>query len=735
MASTLSEPVAAMLRFGDEGTSAALPSLPIDEALSAARDALLTEKNPQDVAPLDWCRHVATLAGSWLGSWHGTPPTASCHELPHGDAVISVFAAAARGHLYEATLLSVAVLERVLSELIAVACASDGGARLPSGGLLKDMIALLQTGRRDLLGGGAADVLATLFSPTSLNLRNLVWHGFLTPDELDRRYAAILLLILLHAADALALARRQPAASAAAAPLPPPPCLWLPETADDSLSEAREWLDGAPVLLHPPPSGECPVCLLSPFCPPAFRSTLQRALASYCKPAGGRARFAVLVLPIIEAGLRHAFVRSNPSEHALGRAHLGEYFSTLDGYGQRSRHQLLLDYSLHSNGGANQLCAALGQGMHELLLDLFMHAAGPSLRARYAHGEAALCATDELLARQAAARLAPQAAGSARRQPDAAMTSDAAAPAAAAAADNVAPPLALHLLYAALLSLCAAAHDDASTARLQEVAGGAERLEITLAASARLHAYRSLCAPSTRLAKRSASVQAAIAAALADGGWYSVNYPSMASDIDVRVPPQVAGGSPRTLVVACEMRASDDKAAMRIRTLGEAVTAALDKILQTESGGGMAGGAGGGDIASAGDMGGDSAAMVECSRWGVLECCERFCLLERARLAELTRRVATHAASTSQRRTFVIACLATLPLRRLVALVLALAANQPLRASTPTGPKSDATVPLPRLHALAEALCAAVESGKGVDHAITLASQFLAMASVQRALF
>ena len=101
--------------------------------------------------------------------------------------------------------------------------------------------------------------------------------------------------------------------------------------------------------------------------------------------------------------------------------------------------------------------------------------------------------------------------------------------------------------------------------------------------------------------------------------------------------------------------------------------------------------------------------------------------------------MATHAASTAQRRTFVIVSLATLPLRRLVALVLALAANQPLRASTPTRPKSDATaaagtVPLPRLHALAEALCAAIESGKGVDHAITLASQFLAMASVQRAL-
>ena len=52
--------------------------------------------------------------------------------------------------------------------------------------------------------------------------------------------------------------------------------------------------------------------------------------------------------------------------------------------------ELLLAPHLHSDGSPNRLLAWLGDGMHALLLDLFLHAAGPGLRAKFAHGEAAL---------------------------------------------------------------------------------------------------------------------------------------------------------------------------------------------------------------------------------------------------------------------------------------------------------------------------------------------------------
>lgn len=53
--------------------------------------------------------------------------------------------------------------------------------------------------------------------------------------------------------------------------------------------------------------------------------------------------FACLSLPILEAGLRAMFVQANPGEHSLGRARPDHYFVTLDGYGQRDKHQLLLE--------------------------------------------------------------------------------------------------------------------------------------------------------------------------------------------------------------------------------------------------------------------------------------------------------------------------------------------------------------------------------------------------------
>lgn len=41
-------------------------------------------------------------------------------------------------------------------------------------------------------------MLRYLFLPCGLNLRNLVWHGFVDPPQLHPRHAALLLLLLLN---------------------------------------------------------------------------------------------------------------------------------------------------------------------------------------------------------------------------------------------------------------------------------------------------------------------------------------------------------------------------------------------------------------------------------------------------------------------------------------------------------------------------------------------------------
>lgn len=78
-----------------------------------------------------------------------------------------------------------------------------------------------------------------------------------------------------------------------------------------------------------------------------------------------------------------------------------QYYSTLDGFGQRSKHQLLLYPSLISSSGlssgcrndgddsdrnTNKLPLLLGDGLYFLLIDLFMTEDGPNLRAQFAHG-------------------------------------------------------------------------------------------------------------------------------------------------------------------------------------------------------------------------------------------------------------------------------------------------------------------------------------------------------------
>ena len=130
--------------------------------------------------------------------------------------------------------------------------------------------------------------------------------------------------------------------------------------------------------------------------------------------------------------------------------------------------------------------------------------------------------------------------------------------------------------------------------------------------------------------------------------------------------------------------------------------------------------------------------MVECSRWGVLSCVEAFLAEERARLNELTDRVVRRVASTAQRRTFLMACHATAALRTLAAVILRLAALQPVKglSTTTTAAGSQAcAVPLTKLHAIARALCAVHESQmKGVDHAITAGTAFLESSACRRAL-
>ena len=85
------------------------------------------------------------------------------------------------------------ILERALFELHHEALQSD---KVSGMALLRD---LLQSSKHfgNLLPRQVMPFFRTLFLPQGLNLRNLYWHGFLTPAATCRNYTALLIHILV----------------------------------------------------------------------------------------------------------------------------------------------------------------------------------------------------------------------------------------------------------------------------------------------------------------------------------------------------------------------------------------------------------------------------------------------------------------------------------------------------------------------------------------------------------
>ena len=107
-------------------------------------------------------------------------------------------------------------------------------------------------------------------------------------------------------------------------------------------------------------------------------------------------RFVAVVAPAVEHALRFAYAEANGAPEVV-TARLGEYYATLDGYGQARAHDVLLHprrAELKNGGGANAFPATLRGETLAALEDLFMRDRGPSLRAAYAHGGTRLLPED-----------------------------------------------------------------------------------------------------------------------------------------------------------------------------------------------------------------------------------------------------------------------------------------------------------------------------------------------------
>ena len=125
-------------------------------------------------------------------------------------------------------------------------------------------------------------------------------------------------------------------------------------------------------------------------------------LVNFCFQCYSKGKFATFLrvsTVLLEIWLRRLFCRLNSAvvDQSLMTAEVGRYFATLDGYGQRHLHQVVILQSIHSSALSpklrqtdkqfpNELLTWLTNAQRNLLYDLYLVQAGPALRAKLAHG-------------------------------------------------------------------------------------------------------------------------------------------------------------------------------------------------------------------------------------------------------------------------------------------------------------------------------------------------------------
>lgn len=125
--------------------------------------------------------------------------------------------------------------------------------------------------------------------------------------------------------------------------------------------------------------------LESPFAPQDRSRHFQRGWR-YCT-SGYELLGLFHLLPILEHLVRIAFsVLHDGPARFYRMANTSEYYSTLDGHGQRHKHQLLFDSQVRLTQAPNTFCEILPPGVLALCRDLFNSEYGPSFRANICHG-------------------------------------------------------------------------------------------------------------------------------------------------------------------------------------------------------------------------------------------------------------------------------------------------------------------------------------------------------------
>ncbi|GJJ74987.1 hypothetical protein EMPS_07345 [Entomortierella parvispora] len=302
------------------------------------------------------------------------------------------------GSFDQAWLVGSTVLEQLLGTII---CSLQGpDTFVPF--LVRDLLSvpcLTKCIPRRLIQG----LKTMLGSPTTLNIRNLLWHGFITPQD----------AIPLDAYGAMLLAMTMTIASTAQGKLKVTPRTrhLLPKLyyhlstqggVSDTCEEDFHRLYESAIYDLPIPSPniiEAPNALRdlvdeSAFVTPGTKGQWRSAIHHIEIGSKTPFLFVMTTLPLIEHSLRLLFVDINECKEDRRAALIaGEYYVTLDVILNSTIPAEFFspDSPVLSKYDAehipNELFVALGPSMVNLLSDLFLLPYGPRLRDRTSHGE------------------------------------------------------------------------------------------------------------------------------------------------------------------------------------------------------------------------------------------------------------------------------------------------------------------------------------------------------------
>ncbi|CAG8503644.1 13385_t:CDS:2 [Funneliformis mosseae] len=286
-------------------------------------------------------------------------------------------------------LMVISNLERILGDIIY--SLYNDSSFIPS--LLRDL--LIAPSLVSIFGEDMIFFLRCIIGPpSSMNLRNVLWHGFINPHEFlpipAKWYCSLMLTITMNVCNkvrhkgVIVLLKKRDGVSLDG-------YYYLTQHVDktddkhayDSIKEDFDQLYER---------------VINFFVISQSHSTWLRAFHNL---SNDQVLLSfILVLPLLEHCLRRIYVCVNKDvqSHRMGTVEVGEYFLTLDIILEEkvARAFCGIEEVKKDEEQMNEIYSEFGGDVMDLLLDLFVHAGGPRLRDRVAHGDCQSSTTNEI---------------------------------------------------------------------------------------------------------------------------------------------------------------------------------------------------------------------------------------------------------------------------------------------------------------------------------------------------